>query len=101
MPRAPSIISAQSVSPHMRARDLRDYINQYGTEQGITLALERILDEMAGSRQAMREMTEMLDKVMDHLGQLHIVAGSMKDQIDHLKRLTNDDETPSIIPPRN
>jgi hypothetical protein len=72
--------------PLIKARDLRDNIRIYGFEQGVVLTLEALLDEYAGHRQHMRELTELASQCIDHIEKFLAVSDSLTKQIDKIKR---------------
>lgn len=86
-PQAPSIIRSPT-----RARDLRANIREFGTEQGVIMTLERALDELAGIRHALRELTKLVDTCIDLTTKMTKVGGSMTRQIDELKRVRAQEE---------
>lgn len=70
----------------IRARDLRTNIKEQGFEQGVVRTVELLLDEFAGLRQHMRELTELVSQCVDQISRLAEVGSRMKDTIDTIKR---------------
>ena len=70
----------------VRARDLRTNIAELGFEKGVVATLELILDEFAGDRQHLREMTELLDHCIDLITKLQVVGDQMTKRMDQIKR---------------
>ena len=73
--------------PIIRARDLRANISSYGFERGVAMTLELLLDEVAGMRQHMRELTELTDQCIDQIGKFIALGEGMKQQIETIKRV--------------
>jgi hypothetical protein len=85
---------------YLRARDVRDYVRQYGVEQGLVNALCKLCDENAGYRQSLVEMAKMLHQCIDGLDKMTTVGDHMRAKLNELERhreqynITIDSELP-------
>jgi len=70
----------------VKARDLRDNIRTYGFEKGVVATLEPLLEEHAVAWRNMQTLTNLVDQLIDHLGELHQIAEGMRQGIDGLQR---------------
>lgn len=73
--------------PLIRARDVRTYIAELGFEKGVVQSLERLLDDYAETRQYLREITELLSKVIDQYHALVQVGDGLRRSIDEVRRV--------------
>ncbi len=73
----------------VKGRDLRYNIRLLGFEKGVVATLELLLDEMAGHRQAMKEMAELQSNMIDRLTEVIQIGGSMAVKMKEFDRTTN------------
>lgn len=78
--------------PFVRARDLRTNIKDYGFENGIVVTIEQLLDEFAGYRLHMRELTDLCARCIDQIDQFTVLGEGMKAQIETIKRVREQDD---------
>jgi hypothetical protein len=71
---------------YLRARDVRDYVRQYGVEQGLVNALCKLCDENASQRQALVEMAKMLHQCIESLDRMTTVGDHMQTKLVELER---------------
>lgn len=71
---------------YLRARDVRDYVRQYGVEQGLVNALCKLCDENASHRQALVEMAKMLHQCIESLDRMTTVGDHMQTKLTELER---------------
>jgi hypothetical protein len=71
---------------YLRARDVRDYVRQYGVEQGLVNALCKLCDENASHRQALVEMAKLLHQCIDSVDRLTDIGTGMRDKLTELER---------------
>ena len=74
------------LSGPVRARDLRANIKELGFEKGVVSTLELLLDEFAGYRQHMRELTDLTARCIDQIDRFVTVGDKLKREIDEIKR---------------
>lgn len=89
--------------PLVRARDLRIAIKEMGYEKGVVHTLELLLDEFAGMRLHLRELTDMTSRCVEQIDRfVHIGDGMMRD-IEKIKREGKqyDDGIEREVPPSN
>ena len=70
----------------VRARDLRANIAELGFEKGVVHTLELFLEEFAGHRQHMRELTELVAQCVDEVEKLIHVGVSLRLKVEQIKR---------------
>jgi len=90
----PAIIDKQPKSGMFRARDVRANIKELGFEKGAELSLTLVADEMAGIRQSITELTNMVNQCIDLISNMTTINGEMAQQIDRMKR--NEDQFESV-----
>jgi len=78
--------------PPIRARDVRTEIAERGFERAVAYILERMLEEFAGHRQQMRELTELVSQCIDQVEKMVHVGGVVQARRDELKRIHQDGE---------
>jgi hypothetical protein len=71
---------------NVRARDLRDNIKSMGFERGVVHTLELLLDEFAGIRQHMRELTDLTSRCIDQIDTFIRVGDGLTKEIETIKR---------------
>lgn len=71
---------------YLRARDVRNYIKEHGTEKGLTLALEKLCEENTGYRQALIEMAAQLNTALDIIGQFTTVGDGIQKRMAEIER---------------
>lgn len=70
----------------VRARDLRANMREYGAQEGIVITLEQMLDEHVQDREHIRELAQMVDRILTHLNELQTVGGELAKRMSELKR---------------
>lgn len=70
----------------VRARDLRANIKEYGSQEGIIMTLEQLLDEHVQDRENIRELAALLDRNNEILLQVTQAGGEMVKALDEFKR---------------
>jgi hypothetical protein len=73
-------------SPSVKARDLKDNIKTYGFEKGVVHTLELLLDEYAGHRQHMRELTDIAARCIENIDRFLVVGESLQKEIQKIRR---------------
>src|SRR5215467_3882593 len=73
--------------PNVRARDLRSNISEWGFERGVVITLEQLLDEFAGYRQHMRELTDLTAQCVDQIDKFITIGDGLKRDIENIKRV--------------
>jgi phage-related minor tail protein len=70
----------------VRSRDLRSNIKEWGFEKGVVITVEQMLDEFAGYRQHMRELTDLVAKCVDQIERFITIGDGLRADIDRIKR---------------
>ena len=70
----------------IRARDLRTNIKEFGTQEGIVVTLEQMLDEHVQDREHIRELAAMVDRLMDRFTDMIQTGSELANQLQDLKR---------------
>jgi hypothetical protein len=70
----------------VKARDLRENIKSYGFEKGVVHTLEQLLDEFAGMRQHLKELTDLTSRCIDNMDRFTTVGDSLVKEIEKIKR---------------
>jgi|KBSSwiStaDraftv2_1062776.scaffolds.fasta_scaffold417852_4 hypothetical protein len=76
----------------VRARDLRANIKDYGFEQGVVVTIESFLDEYAETRQHLRDVVDLLDRVINEVQKLTTVGDGMAKAINQMRRDAQNEE---------
>ena len=77
----------------VRARDLRANISDLGYERGVVTTLEALLDEFAAHRQNLREMSIILDNIIDRMQVFVSLGEELQRKVMEVSKLTKDDPT--------
>lgn len=70
----------------VRARDLRANMKEYGSQEGIVMTLEQLLDEHVQDRENIRELAALLDRNNEILLQVTQAGGEMVKALEEFKR---------------
>lgn len=70
----------------VRARDLRENVKNYGFEKGVVYTLELLLDELAGYRQHLKELTDLTAQCIDQIDKFVSIGDGLKQDIEKIKR---------------
>lgn len=79
----------------VRQRDLNSNIREHGFERGVVMTLDRALEEQAGIRQRLRDLTTMVSQCVSAVETMMQVGSVMTRKLDELKRVNDQfDNTP-------
>ena len=81
----------------MMARDVNDKLKELGFERGTAHILQQIIEQQSAFKHEMREMQNMLDKMIGILTQLTAVGEQMKAETERMQRKFGD--RPDLPPP--
>jgi predicted N-formylglutamate amidohydrolase len=69
----------------LRARDVRAKLIGHNVPQQLMAVLEEIAEDQMAERQQIMQLASMLDRVMENMTAVMVVAGNMKDRADELQ----------------
>ena len=70
----------------LRMRDVRSLIQEMGFERAIVNVLERLIDERAGDRQAMRDLAELMSKCIEQVDNMVQVGDAFGAKLKEIER---------------